>query len=111
MTKPISPAKAYEAFEDALTKAHANYAQYWRDFFQAYGFTILKGTYISVFDMEFNGAVVQAYCYPRGFQGIKLTMPRAKNAGNVSYPDERKVMSESGAIKLMKEYGLGKPPV
>ena len=96
---------AYDRYEQEEKLAVEHYLQFWKDLFVSYGFVIVPSLYGHYeFGMTFNGITANVFCYPSRFQGIKISCLQIPFNGVVT-----KAISETGAIKWMKENGLGIP--
>jgi hypothetical protein len=92
-------------------KLNKLYLKKWQEYFESYGFKIFNVSlleYGNSFEMEYAGKEFYVSAQPNRYQGV--TVRWLVTVGQ--YGDEcdyKKLMSESGAIKWMKQHNVGNP--
>jgi len=94
----------YFEYLSEVRKLNKLYKKKWQEYFESYGFKIFNVClleYGNSFEMEYAGKKFYVSAQPNRYQGVTIRW---------QYGDEydyKKLMSESGAIKWMKQHNVG----
>jgi len=90
----------YSEYLSEVRKLNKLYLKKWQEYFESYGFKIFNVClleYGNSFEMEYAGKKFYVSAQPNRYQGVTIRWEY----------DYKKLMSESGAIKWMKQNNVG----
>jgi hypothetical protein len=99
----------YSEYWSEIRKLDKQYFKKWQEYFESYGFKIFNVTplgYGNSFEMEYAGKQFYVSAQPQRYQGVTVRWSVKMGQHGNEY-DYKKIMSESGAIKWMKQNNVG----
>ena len=101
----------YSEYLSEIRKLDKQYFKKWKEYFESYGFKIFNVKlfgYENSFGMEYAGKQFYVSAQPQRYQGVTVRWSVKMGQYGDEY-DYKKLMSESGAIKWMKQNNVGNP--
>jgi len=99
----------YSEYLSEVRKLNKLYLKKWQEYFESYGFKIFNVClleYGNSFEMEYAGKQFYVSAQPQRHQGVTVRWSFKMGQYGDEY-DYKKLMSESGAIKWMKQHNVG----